>query len=147
MRLECHADPNGYITIRARLECDALLIRRSIEFFIDTGSPISIISPSDTLRVGVPYDRLEPIDTPISFGGHKYPAYILPDVRLVFRVDKGTHLFSHAMSQIYVLEPVRLAPGEKPVPSILGSDFLDCYNLVITKGRKRIIVTDEDLDI
>jgi len=52
-----------------------------------------------------------------------------------------------AMRQIYVLEPIRLAPGEKPVPSILGSDFLDSYNLVITKGRERIIITDEDLDV
>lgn len=118
--------------MRASLSFPRLLTQQlETSFLIDTGAQVSIIHPNDLAPLGIDVD-LDFDDAPIArargIGGRV--TYAMDAVHLELRHEDGD-LFS------YIL-PVRVA---KPTtdnahfPSILGTDFLQHFRLVIDYGH------------
>jgi len=149
MKIECRRDPESpYLMVWVRLECDAYGIRCGTEFAIDTGSPMTILSYPQAVSCLVPLDKLAKAPKPIRIGGVVADAYILPDVKLLFRTTERGKIFAYHMAHLYVLGPTR-TQVQLPVPGILGADFLDQFTFISFSKQRggRVFITDEDIKL
>jgi hypothetical protein len=94
-----------------------------IEFVVDTGSPCTLISFNDAKRLNIPISRLSKVNPNVSLGSRKFERYVLPDVDLCLKDEKGG-IIKIKSNSLTVLKPTtRLTQGSM-TPSILGWDFL-----------------------
>jgi len=135
--------PVGYPAVLARLECRYPYARGFIEFALDTGSPFTILSQMDAERLKIAYSKMDKPPAPIAVGGFEGAVYIMKEVNLWFRESKHTE----KLESIYVIPEKNELQGIIPLPSILGRNFLNKYNVIFEKGQGSIIITDQSFQL
>lgn len=128
----------------AVLECEALHIRDTIEFLVDTGASRTTICDKDVIRLGIDLSRLDKLSEGMLGIGGLVDTYVLKDVKLTFRREnEGSHLEN--FDRIYVLKHAIRDERIMRIPSILGRDMLNKYALVYNKRNEMAYITDESL--
>ena len=97
MRIPCFfkAGPFEAAYVVAVLESDSLGLRETVEFLVDTGASRTTICDKDAVKLGIDYDHLERFSDGMLGVGGVVNAYILKDVRLIFRrEDERSHVES-----------------------------------------------------
>ena len=99
-----------------------------ISFLVDTGSPDTVISEGDALRLRIPINRLIK-DRPLTgWGGASYDTYTLNNVKIHFKTSEN-QIFSISFQKILVSQLTTKRPEEErrislTFPSIIGIDLL-----------------------
>ena len=128
----------------AVLESDALGMRETIEFLVDTGASRTTICDKDAIRLGIDFGKLEKLGEGMLGIGGVVDTYVLKDVKLVFRrEDEKSHVQN--FERIYILKHAVLDERIMRIPSILGRDILNKYALVYDKRHEKAYITDEAL--
>ena len=105
------------IVYRAFVSSDSLDMKGLVEFIVDTGSPITLISLKDRERMRISKIKMNSINVknnPITIGGGEVNSKIIRDV--IIRMGN----FSSEMP----IQIVADSTGTSSHPSILGVDFL-----------------------
>lgn len=131
MEFECKRGRYGYIRFPARFVHTGFGVDSNISFYIDTGSPRSILMYEQAVLWKLPYERLKKTDAPILIAGIEADAYILEGGDLIIRASTGK-LQTIPFPVLVIGPPVR-KKGESPqaVPPILGNDFVCRFTFVI----------------
>jgi len=128
----------------AVLESDFLRMSETVEFLVDTGASRTTICDKDAVKLGIDYNRLERFGDGMLGVGGVVDAYVLRDVRLIFRrEDERSHVES--FERIYALKHPVLDERIMRLPSILGRDMLNKYSFVYDKRREKAFMTNETL--
>jgi hypothetical protein len=146
LRIPCFfkAGPFEAAYVVTVLESDFLCISETVEFLVDTGASRTTICDKDAIKLGIDYNRLERFSEGMLGVGGIVNAYILRDVRLIFRrEDERSHVES--FERIYVSKHAVLDERIMRLPSILGRDMLNKYSFVYDKRHERAFLTDETL--
>jgi hypothetical protein len=146
LRIPCFFKPGIFEAayVVAVLESDALGMRETIEFLVDTGASRTTICDKDAIRLGIDFGKLEKLGEGMLGIGGVVDTYVLKDVKLVFRrEDEKSHVQN--FERIYVLKHVVLDERIMRIPSILGRDILNKYALVYDKRHEKAYITDEAL--
>lgn len=99
----------------------------AIEAIVDTGSPETIISEADAIRLNIPISRLKFASHSYGIGGSPIAKYELRNVTLSFRTDENK-AETIKLDKVYVSrrtsKDARTTDIALGVPSIIGNDFL-----------------------
>lgn len=133
MRIFLRFNQWNYLTVNARIANDNIEGRRkNISFVIDTGAPMSSIGFMDAVKLNIQYDQLKKEDDEYYIGGAVYDRYIL-DNSIITILDDNNLPKDFKLPLIYVLSPD--PPDQKPLPSILGNNFISQFTLVINAAK------------
>jgi len=135
-----HRDKSPYMDVLVTLENDG--IKRKVSFLIDTGTPKTIISERDALKLGLSFARLERLDEELlSLGGFS-ETFRLRDVVFHFASGNGGHVEN--LDEVLVNRE-RGLPDEikKQIPSLMGRDMIGKFVLVLDEGQSMVFMTDE----
>jgi hypothetical protein len=135
-----HRDKSPYLDVLVTL--DENRVKRKISFLIDTGSPRTILSERDALKLGLDFERLDRLDEELLGLGGFSETFCLSDVTLLFASGGGGH--SEQLTQVIVHRESEL-PEEikKQIPSLLGRDMIGRFVLVLDEGQDMVYMTDE----
>jgi hypothetical protein len=135
-----HRDKSPYLDVLVSLQKSE--VKRKISFLIDTGSPRTIVSERDALKLGLKFRRLERLDEELLGLGGFSETFRLEDVTLLFASGKGGH--SELLPEVIVHRESSL-PEEikKQIPSLLGRDMIGRFVLVLDEGQDMVYMTDE----
>ena len=116
--IETYFDEDGRPWVKASLTIPRLdIIRRRVDFLVDTGADSSSLNPVDGTRIGCPFDALvNPVDASGIGGSHTY--YVEPAI-LALQEDAAAFTFD---VEIAISKP---HPVADEVPSLLGRDVLN----------------------
>lgn len=97
------------------------------KFILDTGSPQTIISYSDALRLQVPFNSLSKEEI-ISIGGRKYQGYSYNKLKFVFMSEENKQAEEEV--EVRIIKPTSIKEMEEVdrIPTIIGTDFLKNKN-------------------
>jgi len=86
LRIPCFFKPGIFEAayVVAVLECEALRIRDTVEFLVDTGASRTTICDKDVIRLGIDFSKVEKLSEGMLGIGGLVDTYILKDVKLVF---------------------------------------------------------------
>jgi len=107
-----------------------------INALIDTGSPRTVISAGDALRLSLPIKSMKSGE-PMGLAGHSFYRHPLKDASLHFSTLEGNPLVVDDI-EIGVLVPTKIdrktlrSETLKAIPSIIGNDLLESYNIYIS---------------
>jgi hypothetical protein len=91
LRVPCFFKPGileaAYVV--AVLESEALGMRETVEFLVDTGASRTTICDKDAVRLGIDFGRLERLSESMLGTGGLVDTCVLRDVRLTFRRENG----------------------------------------------------------
>ena len=142
MRIEgyLHRDKSPYLDVLVSLPRGK--VKRKISFLIDTGTPRTILSERDALKLGLSFRRLKRLDEELLGLGGFSETFKLEDVTLLFASGRGGH--SERLPQVIVHRESSL-PEEikKQIPSLLGRDLIGRFVLVLDEGQDMVYMTDE----
>jgi hypothetical protein len=131
----------GWPELYAQVRCKHPFFRGYIEFAIDTGSPFTILSQFDADKLSINFKRLSKASGPVIIASfHDYP-YVLKDVAVTPYQSGHTEV----LEEVFVIPPPKELGKVIHMPSILGRDFLNRFNIVITRDQGQIVFTDEPL--
>jgi hypothetical protein len=135
-----HRDKSPYLDILVSLRKND--VKRKISFLIDTGTPRTILSERDALKLGLNFRRLERLDEELLGLGGFSETFRLKDVTLLFASGRGGH--SERLPEVIVHRESTL-PEEikKQIPSLLGRDMIGRFVLVLDEGQEMVYMTDE----
>jgi hypothetical protein len=135
-----HRDRSPYLDVMVSLKKGAL--KRKISFLIDTGSPRTIISERDALKLGLDFDRLERLREELLGLGGFSETFKVRNVRLFFASENGGH--SERLTEVIVHRESDLPEDiKKQIPSLLGRDMIGRFVLVLDEGQEVVFMTDE----
>jgi len=146
LRIPCFFKPGIFEAAYAVavLECEALGVRDTVEFLVDTGASRTTICDKDVIRLGIDFSKLEKLSEGMLGIGGLVDTYVLKNVRLTFRKENGeSHLEN--FDRIYVLKHTVLDERIMRIPSILGRDMLNKHALVYDKRQEKAYITDENI--
>lgn len=135
-----HRDKSPYMDALISLENEG--IKRKVSFLIDTGTPKTIISERDALKLGLNLERLEKLEEELlSLGGFS-ETFRLRDVVFQFASGDGGHIEN--LDEVLVNREKGL-PDEikKQIPSLMGRDIIGKFVLVLDEGQSMVFMTDE----
>lgn len=141
MIFNCTFDQFGYLRLHARISNKKSNIYQNINFCVDTGAPDTFISFKDAILIGIQFARFTKNQEKTPIGGFKYDTYDFKGSTLFLRSNTNK-MFEIQFSPILILGPD--PPGEKPLPSIIGMNYLSNFTLVINakKYDRRAYLTD-----
>lgn len=129
------------------LVCEGLEIEGPVKFLIDTGASTTHILDSDAKRLKVDYPELKKLEHGTTGIGGVVDAYVMPNVKLVFRTPEGIH--EEEFKEVFVLRHSPRGREEaariKMFPSLLGRDFLNGYKVFFDRTEEKAVITDEEL--
>jgi len=100
------------------------------EVLVDTGSPFSVLSPTDAIKLNLPISTMHKGQT-ICLAGFKFINHPLGQVHLNFKCAEGQHSVDMNMG---VLVPTKISRAilkdVQSIPSIVGIDFLEDNKLI-----------------
>jgi predicted aspartyl protease len=133
--------------VKARIICKQLGIDEVIIFLVDLGAAVTLISPPDAERLGIPYHLLTKIRRGVSGVGGRAKTYLMPNAQLIFKTETGN--FKASINRLFVLRASsrELSASEKLIPSLLGRDFLNQIALLTDKRQDLVLITDEVLTV
>ena len=116
--IETYFDEDGRPWVKARLTIPRLgIIRRRVDFLVDTGADGTSLNPIDGESIGCPFDALvNPVEASGIGGSHTY--YIEP-ATVSLQEDATAFIFD---VEIAISQP---HPVADEVPSLLGRDVLN----------------------
>lgn len=137
-----HRDKSPYLDVLVNLPQGNM--KRKISFLIDTGSPRTILSERDALKLGLDFGNLERLDEELLGLGGFSETFRLDDVTLLFASENGGH--SELLAEVIVHREEEL-PEEikKQIPSLLGRDLIGRFVLVLDELQDMVYMTDEHL--
>lgn len=98
-----------------------------IEALVDTGSPFTVLSTVDALKLRLPIKTMRKIE-PVYLAGFTFFKATLGNSSMTFRTDDQKSL-TIQFNNMGILIPTKLDPnqleGVKHIPSIVGNDFLE----------------------
>lgn len=98
-----------------------------IEALVDTGSPFTVLSTVDALKLRLPIKTMRKAE-PVYLAGFTFFKATLGNSSMTFRTDDQKSLTTQ-FNNMGVLIPTKLDPnqleGVKHIPSIVGNDFLE----------------------
>ena len=128
-------DGVGRPRVEARVGFTGLNLGGEIRFVVDTGADTTLIGYDDAIRLGVHYGHYRPEDSVRTLGIAGSLRTYDEEGWLVLRsVDDGEHTFGVALS----------VAEENPdgwVPSLLGRDILDRFDLFVSRRRNVLTLT------
>ncbi|MGQ9641231.1 MAG: aspartyl protease family protein [Candidatus Bathycorpusculaceae bacterium] len=146
MRIPCFFKPGIFEAayVVAVLECEALRIRDTVEFLVDTGASRTTICDKDVVRLGIDFSKLEKLSEGMLGIGGLVDTYVLRDVKLTFRRENGeSHM--EVFDRIYVLKHAVQDERIMRIPSILGRDMLNKHAFVYDKRQEKAYITNEKI--
>jgi hypothetical protein len=123
---------DGLWRINAQLYFNDELDEKMVEFIIDSGSEITLLSPNVAKRIGFSFDTLPVIDEIPIGGPGECTARYLPNVSIIF---KGIDWITQC--RMYVPNP---KCWKKRGWSLVGQDVLRQFNLTSDNKNKRIVL-------
>ncbi|MFQ5950450.1 MAG: aspartyl protease family protein [Candidatus Geothermarchaeales archaeon] len=98
-----------------------------IEAIVDTGSPYTVISTKDALRLNIPIKRMRTGGS-VGLAGRSFRRPKIRDVTLRFTTDEGKpHIIK--LQEMVVLKPTqwnkKVIKEVQDIPSLIGIDFLE----------------------
>jgi hypothetical protein len=101
-----------------------------IEALVDTGSPFTVLSPTDALRLKLPITTMR-TGSPVSLAGFRFLNHPLEKANLNFKKEDGQYY--QVEMKIGVLVPTKTDKAAleavKHIPSLIGNDFLEDHKL------------------
>ena len=97
-----------------------------ISFIVDTGSPETVISETDALRLNLPLNSL-PFVKHIRLGGSVYELKKVRDIKLFFKDEENkiqTIIFDDLLVSVSTKEDTISKQIAQALPSIMGLNFL-----------------------
>lgn len=104
-----------------------------MEALIDTGSPFTVLSPLDAMKMRLPIKSMQK-GLGVSLAGFRFFKHNLKNVSFTFKTaDDGS--ISFQFQNLGVLVPTKInrkvLEDIKPIPSIIGNDFLEEHKLAL----------------
>ncbi|MBI2141451.1 aspartyl protease family protein [Candidatus Woesearchaeota archaeon] len=104
-----------------------------VDFYVDTGSPVTFISQSDAFRLHVPVTSLPQLGH-TKIGGSTYELRRIREIELLFKTEEEK-LERITLPEFSVLIGTKKAVEEiqeaNSIPSLLGTDFLTINKLAL----------------
>jgi len=104
-----------------------------VEALIDTGSPFTVLSTTDALKLKLPIASMRKGET-VLLAGFRFLNVPIQNVRLMFRTENAKSL-SIEIPRLGVLIPTKIdkqmLEDVKHIPSIIGNDFLEDHNFIL----------------
>jgi hypothetical protein len=104
-----------------------------VEALVDTGSPFTVLSPIDALKLKLPIKTMRK-GSPVALAGYRFLCHHLEKSHLNFKMENGQY-FSVEMS-MGVLIPTKMdkktLQNVQHIPSIIGNDFLEDQKFTLT---------------
>jgi len=98
-----------------------------VEALVDTGSPFTVLSTTDAIRLRLPIKSMRKGE-PCQLAGFTFFKAFLGNSSMTFRTDDGKSL-AIQFNNMGVLIPTKLDKSQledvKHIPSIIGNDFLE----------------------
>lgn len=115
-------------------------IHSPVRFLMDTGASRTIISDMDAIKLGIDYFLLPRFKAGTAGIGGVVDTYFIQNANLIFKTQEGAH--TEKMDEIFVLKHKRRDERIKRIPSLLGRDILNKYQLLLDRKSNRVIITD-----
>jgi len=116
-------EARGYVTVRVLIRAGRYHVCGPVKFYVDTGSPESLISEEDAKRLMFPITKLT-YDKTSLMGGAKIRTAEVKDIELTFRVGEDAaqkiHMGVFRVAKSLWTKKEAIACSS----SILGNDFL-----------------------
>ncbi len=100
----------------------------SVEFLVDTGADVTILSPLDVMDIGLDVDSLE-LGPPSTGLGGSTPMRV---------VDAQLDVQDYSISL-----KLHIPEAQNPIPSLLGRDFISAFALFFQQRTKTLVLLDE----
>lgn len=120
---------------------EGLSITRRISFLIDTGASRTIILDRDARALNLVYESLQRYQPGVVGVGGVVETYIIEDCTLTFSSDSGA--YTEPMPAIYVLRHRRFDRRVERLPSLLGRDVINKYDLFYSRPSGSVFLTDQ----
>lgn len=125
----------GVPFVLAFLRCEELGIFAPLKLLIDTGASRTVIMDRDVIRLGLKYEQLERLEEGVIGVGGRVETYVLRGAELLFESEGG---LIEEITDILVLRHREIDERIKRMPSLLGRDILNKYNLYLNAGKNVI---------
>jgi len=104
-----------------------------VEALIDTGSPWTILSTKDAMKMRLPIKRMRKGQS-VGLAGFKFFKHNIGNASFTFKTQNGQSI-AFTARDLGVLVPTKLnkkiLKDIQPIPSIIGNDFLEDHNLTL----------------
>lgn len=131
--------------VRTVLNCPLFHVQSPVIFLIDSGASRTTILDSDAARIGIDYSKLKRFEQGTTGIGGIVDTYILPDVTLTFRTPDS--LYEERFKEIFVLkhgtQDDKTLERVRKLPSLLGRDVINKYELVLNRREEIVLLSDE----
>jgi predicted aspartyl protease len=117
-----------------------LNIHSPVRFLIDTGASRTIISDMDAIKLGIDHSLLPRFKAGTAGIGGVVDTYFIQNVKLIFKTQEGAHV--EKMEEVFVLKHKIRDERIKRIPSLLGRDILNKYQLLLDRRSNKVIITD-----
>ena len=125
-------DTTGRPYIEGRLILPNLNIRGDISFLVDTGADVSRLHPSDGIRLNIDYGQLSGDAESVGTSG---PTHDFTESAVVVFSEPKRFLYAYNIT-------LRIAPIDPEImdlPSILGRDILDQWQMTYNPQKRRLV--------
>ena len=133
-------DTSGRPYIEGRLVLPNLNISGDISFLVDTGSDVTYLHPNDGIRLNIDYGQLSGDEESIGTSGISHS---FVETAIVAFSEPKRFLYAYNLS--LVIAPVD--PEIMSLPSILGRDILDQWQMTYNPQKRRLVFKVISADI
>lgn len=97
-----------------------------IEALIDTGSPFSVLSPIDAIKLKLPITTMRS-GSPVSLAGFRFLNHQLGKVHLNFKTANSQYLSLDVPLGVLIPTKIdeKMLKDVQSIPSLIGNDFLE----------------------
>jgi hypothetical protein len=103
-----------------------------IEALVDTGSPFTVLSTTDALKLKLPIKTMRK-GSPVALAGFRFLCHQLPNSHLNFKMEDGQYFTVN--TSMGVLVPTKMDKKTlrdiQHIPSLIGNDFLEDQGLAL----------------
>ncbi len=129
------SNPLSPLYVETTVRLTRLGVQDTVDFLIDTGADMTCLHPQDAARLGVSYDRIQPMGSVTSVGVGGPLEYYREEATLIFRDQDDTELL------FYCHIHISLSPAVAELPSLLGRDFLNRCSLLADNPENQVLIT------
>ena len=138
---------NGHFGIGEAAYVSALVSHKDlsiagwVSFLIDTGASRTIILDGDARALNLAYESLQRYQPGAVGVGGVVETYIVENCTLTFSSDSGDYI--EPVPILYVLRHRRVDRRVERLPSLLGRDIINKYNMVYSRPGGSVFLTDQ----
>ena len=143
VRINGHFGIGEAAYVPAFVSHENLSIAGWVSFLVDTGASRTTILDGDARELNLTYESLQSYQPGIIGVGGEVETYVIEHCTLTFSSDLGD--YSEPMPVIYVLRHGRFDRRVERLPSLLGRDIINKYNLVYSRPSGSVFLTDQSV--